>query len=83
MLAQREVHFIVHSLKDLPTTLPDGMCVAAMCEREDPRDAVIFHPRFPRDTTLASLPAGSYVGTSSNRRIVRIRFTVRRLTAMT
>lgn len=42
------VDLVVHSLKDLPTTLPPKLVIGAMCEREDPRDAVIFHPRFPQ-----------------------------------
>ena len=62
---------VVHSLKDLPTSLPDGLAIAAMCEREDPRDAIIFHPRYSAGTKLASLPPGSIVGTSSLRRVVR------------
>jgi hydroxymethylbilane synthase len=66
------VHLVVHSLKDLPTTLPPGLVIAAMCEREDPRDAVLFHPSLPAGTSLAALPAGSVVGTSSLRRVVRL-----------
>ncbi len=65
------MHLVVHSLKDLPTTLPPGLVLAAMCEREDPRDAILFHPQFPAGASLQSLPAGSVVGTSSLRRIVR------------
>jgi hydroxymethylbilane synthase len=42
LLLSEDVDFVVHSLKDLPTTLPDGLAVGAICEREDPRDAVIF-----------------------------------------
>ena len=41
-LERKEVDFVVHSLKDLPTTLPEGMVVGAVLEREDPRDAVVM-----------------------------------------
>ena len=40
-LDRGEVDFVVHSMKDLPTTLPPGMVIGAVLEREDPRDAVI------------------------------------------
>jgi hydroxymethylbilane synthase len=55
----------VHSLKDIPTLLPEGLQIGAILEREDPRDAWIT-----RDTTASpeSLPAGARVGTSSLRR---------------
>lgn len=54
----------VHSMKDLPATLPEGLVIAAVPEREDPRDAFcsVAHAR------LADLPAGAVVGTSSLRR---------------
>ena len=51
----------VHSLKDLPTELPEGLVLAAVPEREDARDAVVGR-------TLADLPPGARVGTSSLRR---------------
>ena len=56
----------VHSLKDLPTELPAGLVLAAVPEREDPRDAVVGRP-------LADLPAGARVGTSSLRRAAQLR----------
>jgi hydroxymethylbilane synthase len=56
----------VHSLKDLPTTLPEGLVIAAVLEREDPRDALLTAPGMP--DTLDRLPAGARVGTSSLRR---------------
>lgn len=61
----------VHSMKDLTVTLPDGLHIAAVCEREDPRDA--FVSNHYRD--LAALPAGSRVGTSSLRRQCQLRAT--------
>ncbi|HEY8368536.1 MAG TPA: hydroxymethylbilane synthase [Thermodesulfobacteriota bacterium] len=54
----------VHSMKDLPAALPDGLEVAAVPERDDPRDA-FCSPTYAR---LADLPAGAVVGTSSVRR---------------
>jgi len=56
----------VHSLKDLPTELPEGLVLAAVPEREDPRDAVVGKP-------LADLPPGAKVGTSSLRRAAQLR----------
>jgi hydroxymethylbilane synthase len=56
----------VHSLKDLPTELPAGLVLAAVPEREDPRDAVIGKP-------LAELPQGARVGTSSLRRSAQLK----------
>lgn len=60
-----EVDLAVHSFKDLATDAPDGLRVAAVLERADPRDALVA----PAGTTLDSLPAGSVVGTSSLRRV--------------
>jgi hydroxymethylbilane synthase len=54
----------VHSLKDVPMELPDGFELAAVLEREDPRDAFVSS----QYASLAELPAGSVVGTSSLRR---------------
>lgn len=56
----------VHSFKDVPTKLPDGLTLAAVMEREDPRDA--FLPAPGRGRRLDELPAGARVGTSSLRR---------------
>lgn len=59
----------VHSMKDVPAELPDGMVLAAVLERADPHDAFVSN----RHATLASLPAGAKVGTSSLRRQCQIR----------
>jgi hydroxymethylbilane synthase len=56
----------VHSLKDLPTELPEGLVLAAVPEREDPRDAII-------GKRLDELPQGAKVGTSSLRRSAQLR----------
>ncbi|HEX8320426.1 hydroxymethylbilane synthase [Longimicrobium sp.] len=56
----------VHSLKDVPTRLPDGLALAAVTVREDPRDVVLLAPG--RTGGLDALPSGARVGTSSLRR---------------
>ncbi|PNF39142.1 Porphobilinogen deaminase [Cryptotermes secundus] len=70
-LEQQDVDFVVHSLKDLPTTLPDGLCIGAILKREDPRDALVLHPKH-EGKTLKSLPKGSVIGTSSLRRTAQL-----------
>ncbi|MFW6731274.1 MAG: hydroxymethylbilane synthase [Synechococcus sp.] len=62
----------VHSLKDLPTNLPEGLMLGCITEREDPADAVVMHARH-REASLATLPEGSVVGTSSLRRLAQLR----------
>jgi hydroxymethylbilane synthase len=64
--------FAVHSLKDLPTRLPQGLMLGCITERENPADALVIHPRH-RDRTLATLPEGSVIGTSSLRRLAQLR----------
>ena len=66
-LTKKKVDCCVHSLKDLPTELPEGLTVGAILEREDPRDVLVINPVTEAED-LASLPAGSRVGTSSLRR---------------
>ncbi|WP_288917573.1 hydroxymethylbilane synthase [uncultured Synechococcus sp.] len=63
----------VHSLKDLPTNLPAGLMLGCVTEREDPADALVVHSRH-LDKSLASLPEGSVVGTSSLRRLAQLRY---------
>ena len=66
-LLKKKIDFAVHSLKDLPTESPDGLIVAAVLEREDPRDALVVNGRILAGS-LDDLPRGSRVGTSSLRR---------------
>ncbi len=54
----------VHSIKDVPATLPDGLAITCIPRREDPRDVLVS----PKHGTLAKLPDGATVGTSSLRR---------------
>jgi hydroxymethylbilane synthase len=58
----------VHSMKDVPTWLPEGLEIAAVLPREDPRDALIS----ARGNSLAALPAGAVVGTASLRRQAQV-----------
>lgn len=60
------IDLAVHSLKDLPTENPAGLCIAAIPEREDPRDAMVGQQ-------LNYLPNGARVGTSSGRRAAQLR----------
>lgn len=61
-LENGEIDLIVHSLKDLPTTLPNGMIIGAVLTREDPRDALVLKQKFDKNTTLGDLPKGSVIG---------------------
>jgi hydroxymethylbilane synthase len=65
-LLEGRADLAVHSLKDLPTELPEGLVLAAIPEREDPRDAIL-------GCKLNDLPAGAKVGTSSLRRASQLR----------
>src|SRR5947208_1495391 len=57
----------------MPTQLPPTCAIGAILPREDPRDALVLKPSLPpTHTTLASLPAGSVIGTSSVRRSAQI-----------
>ncbi|XP_032765941.1 porphobilinogen deaminase isoform X1 [Rattus rattus] len=70
-LEKNEVDLVVHSLKDVPTILPPGFTIGAICKRENPCDAVVFHPKFI-GKTLETLPEKSAVGTSSLRRVAQL-----------
>jgi len=63
------VDLCVHSMKDVPTELPEGLYISATPERVDPRDALVSGAGY----TLDSLPQGAKVGTSSLRRIAQVR----------
>ena len=71
-LASNEIDMIVHSLKDLPTTLSPEFTLAAICQRDDPTDALLLAPKH-KGKELVSLPPGSVVGTSSLRRMAQLR----------
>ena len=63
-LTDRRIDVAVHSLKDLPAWLPPGLILAAVLPREDPRDALLGDAAH----SIAALPQGARVGTSSPRR---------------
>ncbi len=63
-LLRREIDLAVHSMKDVPTVLPDGLGIVCVPQREDPRDVLVSH----REQSFSQLPQGSRVGTSSLRR---------------
>ena len=67
-LLDGRIDLAIHSLKDLPTEVPDGLALAAVPEREDPRDALV-------GVRLNELPPGAAVGTSSLRRAAQLRVT--------
>ncbi|MDC3959565.1 hydroxymethylbilane synthase [Polyangium jinanense] len=67
-LLDGRAHFAVHSYKDVPAVIPDGLVITCVPRREDPRDVFITRT----GATLAELPAGSRVGTSSLRRAAAI-----------
>jgi hydroxymethylbilane synthase len=67
-LLDRRIDLAVHSMKDVPTWLPDGLVIAAYLPREDPRDALFSR----HGGGLAELPEGAVVGTSSLRRAAQI-----------
>ena len=64
-----EVDIAVHSLKDVPSRLPEGLRLIAFSDREDPRDALLSCGRY----TLSTLPEGAVVGTSSLRRRAQLK----------
>jgi hydroxymethylbilane synthase len=68
-LLENQADIAVHSMKDVPMELPDGLSLGVICEREDPSDAFVSN----RYTHLQQLPEGAVVGTSSLRRQSQIR----------
>ena len=67
-LRRGAIDLAVHSMKDVQTTLPEGLVLAAILEREDPRDAFVAR----RAPSLADLPGGAVVGTASLRRRAQV-----------
>ena len=70
-LLDGRIDMAVHSLKDLPTILPEGLSISAICEREDPRDALVL--RAGLEGSLATLAEAAVVGTSSQRRLAQLK----------
>lgn len=73
-LLDRRIDIAVHSLKDLPTILPEPLAISAICEREDPRDALVLRADSSgADASLLNLPERAVVGTSSQRRLAQLK----------
>lgn len=70
-LLDARVDLAVHSMKDVPTEIPSGLTFPAICKREDVRDALVGHEK---GASLAGLPQGARVGTSSLRRQSQLRY---------
>ncbi len=68
-LLSNEVDLAVHSAKDLPSELPDGLTIGAITQREDPRDVIVNKWGLP----LIELPEGARIGTSSPRRVAQLK----------
>ena len=71
-MLEKQIDFAVHSLKDLPTNLPDGLMLGCVTERVNPADALVVHQKY-QDKQLETLPEGSVIGTSSLRRLAQLR----------
>ncbi|MEA5501139.1 hydroxymethylbilane synthase [Limnoraphis robusta Tam1] len=71
-MINHETDIAVHSLKDLPTNLPEGLMLGCVTEREDPADALVVHEKH-KDKQLETLPEGAVIGTSSLRRLAQLR----------
>lgn len=73
-LLDGRIDLAVHSLKDLPTVLPEGLSISAICEREDARDALVLRSSLRiEDSSLLNLPERATVGTSSQRRLAQLK----------
>jgi len=73
-LLDGRIDLAVHSLKDLPTILPEALTISAICEREDARDALVLRSDLRiEDSSLLNLPEGAVVGTSSQRRLAQLK----------
>lgn len=74
-LFDRRIDVAVHSLKDLPTVLPEGLRISAIMLREDARDALVLRADLTiENPSLKNLPAASVVGTSSLRRLSQLKY---------
>jgi hydroxymethylbilane synthase len=71
-LLDGRIDLAVHSLKDLPTILPEGLSISAICEREDARDALVLRSG-SKNGSLMHLSQGAVVGTSSQRRLAQLK----------
>jgi hydroxymethylbilane synthase len=73
-LLDGRIDLAVHSLKDLPTVLPDNLTISAICLRDDPRDALVVRDDLKgRSGSILNLPKNAVVGTSSQRRVAQLK----------
>jgi len=72
-LLNQEVDLAVHSLKDLPTQLPENLMLGCVTSRENPADALVLNEKY-QGYTIQTLPEGAVVGTSSLRRLAQLRY---------
>jgi hydroxymethylbilane synthase len=74
-LYRKDIDLAVHSLKDVQTTLPKGLALGAISEREDQRDAVVLRASHKAQgaKSLDDLPEGAVIGTSSLRRVAQLK----------
>jgi len=72
-MLDRSIDLAVHSLKDLPTNLPEGLILGCVTERVNPADALVVNSQ-NQDYQLDTLPEGAVVGTSSLRRLAQLRY---------
>lgn len=73
-LLDGRIDLAVHSLKDLPTVLPGRLRISAICERDDPRDALVVRDDLRgRSGSILNLPENAVVGTSSQRRVAQLK----------
>jgi hydroxymethylbilane synthase len=73
-LLDGRIDIAVHSLKDVPTIIPDALVIAAICKREDPRDALVLRrTALSAKPSINGLPKGAIIGTSSPRRLAQLK----------
>jgi len=70
-LLKKQVDMVVNSLKDMPSTLPEGLTISAISKRECPLDVVVMHPK-NQEKKLCDLKPASIIGTSSLRRVAQL-----------
>lgn len=71
-MIDKQIDLAVHSLKDLPTKLPEGLILGCVTQRVDPADALVVNEK-NKDKQLDTLPEGAVIGTSSLRRLAQLR----------
>jgi hydroxymethylbilane synthase len=71
-MIDKQIDLAVHSLKDLPTKLPEGLILGCVTERVNPADALVVNEKH-KDKQLDTLPEGAVIGTSSLRRLAQLR----------